>query len=177
MGEGLEVLLRESRADWTVFWRQLTYMGRDVLPEEADAEDLLIALIGEEQTRAGSSPFYVVPEGDVRERLIGWMGRWREAVLASNNNDVDIESGGGGKVAYERMKLVNPKYVLRENLLAEAYEAADPGVGNAGGTTNESKMHNLLELILENIQENRVREYLSLSQFFFYYHHSSMRYV
>merc|ERR1712238_2975 len=27
--EGLEVLLRESRADWTVFWRQLTYVARD----------------------------------------------------------------------------------------------------------------------------------------------------
>jgi len=157
--EGLEVLLRESRADWTVFWRQLTYVARDVLPEGADAEDLLIALIGEEQTRAGSSPFYVVPEGDVRERLIGWMGRWREAVLASNNNDVDIESGGGGKVAYERMKLVNPKYVLRENLLVEAYEAADPGVGNAGGTTNESKMHNLLELILDPYEEGTAEQH------------------
>merc|ERR1740139_1729232 len=37
----LEPLLRESRADWTMFWRQLTYVARDFDLESIEYEEMI----------------------------------------------------------------------------------------------------------------------------------------
>lgn len=61
--EALEPLLRNSRVDYTLFFRELSYMVRDFPKifddvESVPVEMLLTRLVGDDSNREGSSAFY-----------------------------------------------------------------------------------------------------------------------
>jgi uncharacterized protein YdiU (UPF0061 family) len=121
----LEPLLRVSRVDWTLFWRHLTNVAKQFPNFESttttnndndnddSCEDMLTTLIGE----GDSSPFYEPLSPEHREQYRNWIQQWRNVVV----KDDDKEG------VYERMRLANPKYVLREWMLVDAYVAAAEG--------------------------------------------------
>lgn len=108
--DGLERLMYEDRADWTMTWRQLAECA-----EVSDANDdaaLLAPLL--------SRCFYgggIMCDGR-KTKWLSFIRRWRTALEASGTSLAD---------AAKAMRAANPKYVLREHLLVEAYTKASSG--------------------------------------------------
>ncbi|CAE7931948.1 selO [Symbiodinium necroappetens] len=103
----LEPLLRKSKIDYTIFWRQLM----PVL--DAGAEGQLGHL---------DRAFYEPPNDELRQEWDAWLQKWAAAVLSEG------EGGEGARQQVaSRLGAVNPKYVPREWMLVEAYTKASEG--------------------------------------------------
>jgi uncharacterized protein YdiU (UPF0061 family) len=113
----LESMMRKTRTDWTLVFRQLTYVMRE-FPDLAstDYEAMMKLLEADDNVRAGSSPFYERMSDETRKEWLAWLEQWRTAL----NSDRD----SGGQAVYERMRVTNPKYILREWMLVDAYSSA-----------------------------------------------------
>lgn len=137
----LEPLMRSCRVDWTLFWRQLTYVTRTCLDASVDSHDILSQLKGDEDQRSGSSPFYEPLTEQQRSQWTEWLGQWRDTLK---------QIGGSSTEIYQRMRLVNPKYVLREWMLVDAYTAAGDG--------DYQLLHGLYQLIQRPYEEGNAEE-------------------
>lgn len=124
-----EQLLRESRADYTTFWRRLTEVAEAFPASSESYGDMLEHLCGSDEVREGSSPFHEPLDAEYRSKFLRWMQTWREALSKSPSADT----------AAETMRHANPKYVLREWMLVEAYTKASKG--------DESMIRDLLDLV------------------------------
>lgn len=170
----LEPILTEVRADWTLFWRQLTaivkeypVVGPDVSTSYAD---MLTLLEGDDAVKPGSSAFYTPLDMESKANLLKWIQAWREALVDS------YKEGGTSNVLSrlqkdthpemppeERMRLSNPKYTLREWMMVEAYSKASPETVSSSRSifkpaasasqSDESLIHGLFELILNPYDE------------------------
>ena len=138
--EELELLLRESKTDWTVFWRQLTQVVKEFpvkVDSDADASistnyaDMFDLLCANDEVKEGSSPFYEKLDDQTKAKYLTWIQTWREALV----NSYDDEQGPSTILSKEddsfiapeeRMRLANPKYILREWMLVDAYTKASP---------------------------------------------------
>ena len=107
---GLETLMYEDQADWTVAWRQLAECAE--VSDSASDDALLAPLL--DKCFYGCKPMR--PER--RAKWCDFIRRWRDALEASGTSLSD---------AAKRMRGVNPKYVLREHLLVDAYTKAATG--------------------------------------------------
>jgi len=99
--EELEALMVKSKADYTLTWRQLAAaleVGGEPLAELADC-------------------FYAPLGAPVKTGWEAWLGKWRAAVA-------EHCAGEAAADVAARMRTVNPKYVPREWMLVEAYDAA-----------------------------------------------------
>jgi len=159
----LEALLRESRADWTVFWRQLTLVAKEFPVDAGEGDvnynDMLDLLCGNDQVKKGSSPFYEQPDSETRGKVLKWIQSWREMLVESYKEGrpslMLTKAEGSSLTSYERMRLANPKYVLREWMLVEAYTKASPSSIQSpmlpfvvqSSEADESMVHELFELI------------------------------
>ena len=118
--ETLEPLMAESEVDYIVLFRNLS--GVVKLSDEDVSEDAKVMA-------PTSDAFYAAPDEEQAKRWRAFLSAWRSAVLA------DAESNGGVDGVVERLCAANPKYVLREWMLVEAYDAAkrsnDFGVAQA----------------------------------------------
>ena len=139
----LEPLMRKSRTDWTVFWRQLTYVTRDFPDlQSADYEDMMNALKDRKLDEdSESSPFYEKLSPAVRREWISWIEQWRGALQTANSDCNDV---------YEIMRKTNPKFVLREWMLVDAY--------NAASVNDESALQEMYELIQKPYDEGSVEQ-------------------
>lgn len=160
----LEPLLRSSRADYVLFFRELTYAVRDMPPpplrdiddskaETAYYEKFLTTIEGNEEERTGSCPFYEPLSVEERKQWLVWIRKWHQALLHAldttdndDNNTTTNEKGTadpkvvqGWMQCYERMRTANPKFVLREWMLVDAYQAAANG--------EEAELYSLYNLI------------------------------
>jgi len=110
--EALKPLMTKSRVDWTLFWRQLSYVVRDY-PEfdSSDHDEIMTLLEGEGE----ASPFYEPLTPELRREWLEWVQEWRNTLHASRLKGPDV---------YEQMRTVNPKFVLREWMLVDAYTSA-----------------------------------------------------
>jgi len=133
----LEPLFRETRVDWTMFWRQLYEVVKQfpVTPDAStDYGDMLKVLVADDGKRAGSSPFYEELSTESRAKYLKWIKEWRETLVASYKEDgasakgVAADAATGEDISSEeRMRLANPKYILRERTLVDAYGKAANG--------------------------------------------------
>ena len=159
----LEPLMRASRVDWTLLFRELTYLFRDgvVVPQllEQDntnnkpkdastttsknsGEALFQRLLHHEHDN--QSPFYEAPSDELHESWCRWLQQWTDALVRSQNDDNSMNA------VFERMRTTNPKYVLREWMLVEAYQRAARG--------DEADLHALHELIQHPYEEGTATE-------------------
>jgi uncharacterized protein YdiU (UPF0061 family) len=156
--ERLELLMRASRVDYTLFFRELTYFVQSVLHDpdrfwdatipssKQDAEQWFTQLMlgNDHQQHGKSSPFYEVPKGTQREEWIEWMSQWRtalaEAAAATTTTTTNTNRMEYRHMVYERMRNANPKYIIREWMLVRAYR-------DATDRSDYSELHNLMELI------------------------------
>lgn len=100
----LRTLMSSSEVDYTLLFRQLAAVVYAEPSDEALLEPLKVA-------------FYTEPAGNLRERWAAWLRRW----LA------ELSTQGSMSDAEVRLRSVNPKYILREYILVEAYSKASKG--------------------------------------------------
>jgi len=145
--EDLEPLIREAKTDWTLFWRSLYVISREFTIDNKQYDQMLQLLKGNEEAYPRTSPFYETLTPNLEKKILQWIQSWREALRQeSNNSDTDTYED-----AVERMRLANPKYVLREWILADAYMAAQ-------SNGDESKFHSLVDLIQHPYDEGTQEE-------------------
>ena len=143
--EGIEPLLRGSRGDWVLFWRQLTYVAAEYKNESSDYKGMLKTLLGDKQTY----PFYDKLSGEDEASLLAWIEKWHQLLCKCYSDD-------GSSAPEEIMRLANPKYVLREYMLVDAYLKADSGKTPGSPlpvTSDYSGVHELYSLIKEPYSE------------------------
>jgi len=160
----LEVLLRENKTDWTVFWRQLTAVVKEFpvhgdKPASTSYGDMFDVLYANDEVKEGSCPFYGPLDDEARRKMMDWIQSWREMLVESYKEigpSMKLSEDGGNFIApEERMRMSNPKYVLREWMLVEAYSKASPSsiqsrtfpVSIKSEQGDESMIHELFELI------------------------------
>jgi len=116
--EALQGLLANTRTDWTLLWRQLSYVMRDM--DDLDATNYEAMMTKLEGGEAGSdaSPFYEPLTSQQRKDWTNWIKEWREILKITKRPSEEV---------YEQMKKNNPKFVLREWILVDAYSAAANG--------------------------------------------------
>lgn len=136
----MESLLRASKTDWILIWRQLYHVVKSFPVTNTDAistdyEEMFELLNGNELVDEGSSPFYEPLTPEYRKEWIEWIKKWRQALVSSYENT----SSDSSMSPEERMRLANPKYVLREKILVEAY--------NKATEEDYSELHALLALV------------------------------
>jgi len=102
----LERLMQESEVDYTLLFRELARVPG--LGAHASDKALLEPL---------EAAFYKPPCDTLRERWAAWVRRW----IAVLTQEGALEGSEG------RMKAANPKYILREYMLVEAYSSARAG--------------------------------------------------
>ena len=116
--ESLQGLLTSTRTDWTLFWRQLSYIMRDMGDlDDTDYESMMKKLEGNGEG-SDVSPFYEPLTSQQRKDWIEWITEWREILKVTKRPSEEI---------FEQMKSNNPKFVLREWILVEGYSAAARG--------------------------------------------------
>jgi serine/tyrosine/threonine adenylyltransferase len=117
--QSLQSLMIKSRVDWTLFWRQLTYVARDHskmdTSTKTDYEDVMASLEGLGEGRTNDvSPFYLDLSPELRREWLSWLEQW----------SIALDRAGLLEGAYDKMRKINPKFVLREWMLVDAYTSA-----------------------------------------------------
>jgi len=102
----LEAVLNQLRPDYTIFFRELASVA---LMPQTTSDEMLIA--------AFRPSFYNPPSKPEASELVSWTKQWLSTLNAE----------GGAAEAAARMKRANPKYILREWMLADAYRLAAKG--------------------------------------------------
>lgn len=140
--ESLEPLMRKSRVDYTILFRQLTNVVRDFSKESDRDYEAMFALIegNKEDQKAGLTAFYEPLTDELRDEWLLWLQQWRQALVAC----------GSLETAYERMRTANPKFVLREWMLADAYTDA--------ANNQEAELFKLHDLIQRPYDEGSDKE-------------------
>lgn len=153
--EQLEPLMQASRVDWTLFFRELSYLVRDmphifaVAATDADSDEnvasydeALTKLIGDDSACPGSSPFYEALTPSQRSQWLVWIESWIKALSLASVSSSDQSSSSSSTfwntVVHRMLETANPKYVLREWMLVDAYQGAAQG--------DERKIRELQEL-------------------------------
>lgn len=143
--EALQTLLKTSRADWTLFWRQLTYVIRDMGDlESSDYESMMKKLEGEKGSDV--SPFYEPLTAGNRRDWIEWMKDWRVILKTMNRPSEEV---------WKQMRINNPKYVLREWMLVEAYSTATAD----GDMSNVKELFDLIKSPYEEGTSQQTESY------------------
>ncbi|MEH6464086.1 MAG: protein adenylyltransferase SelO family protein [Shewanella psychromarinicola] len=108
----LETLMVQTPVDYTIFFRELSALPSDIEPlKKSFYQDLQQA-----------------PEG-LDLRWSAWLTQWQSLVGSSTDAKTDAKTGQPHtrEEIARQMKLVNPKYSLREWLLVPAYSQASVG--------------------------------------------------
>ncbi len=125
----IEDLMEASRADYTIFWRQLSTLPEAVLPPlmaiPVVNKDEFVKSLSEKTESIifpFSNAFYEPLSESNRAKWIAALTDWLYLVH-SHCNEASIHSAAVSR----DMRLVSPKYVPREWMLIEAYRAAEQG--------------------------------------------------
>lgn len=104
----LATLMMQTSVDYTIFFRELSSIPDEIGPLKKS--------------------FYKNVNEEMDTRWSAWLTKWK--LLITNTTDVnttDFNTPRTLEDISEQMKLVNPKYILREWLLAPAYQQAETG--------------------------------------------------
>ena len=160
----VETLLREARADWTLFWRQLTYVAAKYSPAKSttgdshcsDYDGMVTTLLGE----GNSYPFYEPISDDNRAILRAWIEKWHTALTSCYQHAA--KESETVTPPEEVMRISNPKYTLKEWMLVDAYTKADSGTSNGNPfnvSGDYSGVHELFELCKDPYGEGTVKNH------------------
>ncbi|RBW46475.1 hypothetical protein DS885_08110 [Psychromonas sp. B3M02] len=109
----LQMLMMQTAIDYTIFFRELSSIPKDIRPLKKSFYSNLI-----NQNAAQDAK-----NEQVDTRWIEWFVKWK-ALL---NNDCEENTGRTLETVSKEMKQVNPKYILREWFLKPAYQQAGRG--------------------------------------------------
>lgn len=102
-------MMQDTRADYTILWRQLAEMPLLRHTERSTDKEMFAPL-----RRAFDGTICATDEA----KIVAWTRRWLALVQQQGGDAADVSAS---------MKLKSPKYVPREWMLVEAYTAAQDG--------------------------------------------------
>lgn len=116
----LEALMGQTPVDYTIFFRELSSIPDDIAP-------LMKSFYRSLDNGAGGSGEGRNDGGSraLSHRWSEWLKKWK-ALLNLSGDTIDGSSRSREEIS-QQMKLVNPKYVLREWLVVPAYQQAAAG--------------------------------------------------
>lgn len=113
----LDAFMEATEADYTMFWRQLSHIPSSVFPGVL-VESCLDGASNEQLFAPLVDSFYRALTLEERSRWSALVRRWLGLLIAQSS------AGDTGADISGRMCRVNPKYVPREWMLVDAYQAA-----------------------------------------------------
>jgi len=150
----LQCLFNKYSIDWTLFWRQL-YLIQKRYPITNESQQLvsetsLLEILLSTSGPKHSSPFYDTLNEKKRKEFSTWIKTWRHTLQTS----ISCLPSGHDHNVTNQMRLANPKYILREWMLVDAYTKANP----------IRKQTNTLKTTLEENDDSMIRELYHLIQ-------------
>ena len=117
----LETLMVQTPVDYTIFFRELSMVPDDIGP--------LKKSFYKDSKRAIASMHTVYetdPEG-MDKRWSEWLTKWKSFIDSASTTDANAAPPRSREEVSRQMKLVNPKYSLREWFVVPAYQQAAAG--------------------------------------------------
>ncbi len=102
----LASLMLQTPVDYTLFFRELSMLPDDIGPLKKS--------------------FYKNPQG-MDQRWSEWLTKWKSLIVSASTTDANAAKPRTREELSRQMKLVNPKYSLREWFLVPAYSQASAG--------------------------------------------------
>ena len=109
----LQTLMMKTPVDYTIFFRELSNVPEDIGPLKKSFYQ-----------NSGHGP---APEGMDKD-WAAWLEKWKSLIGSASATDPNAASPRSREELSTQMKIVNPKYSLREWFLVDGYEQA--GLGN-----------------------------------------------
>lgn len=117
----LETLMVQTPVDYTIFFRELSTVPGDIGP-------LKKSFYKELNSTGALRP--LMQEGDserMEKRWSAWLTKWQRLTGIGSLTDANSAPSRSREELSQRMKLVNPKYSMREWFVAPAYQQASKG--------------------------------------------------
>ncbi|MFT7017111.1 MAG: hypothetical protein ACJAUT_000512 [Cellvibrionaceae bacterium] len=117
----LEMLMVQTSVDYTIFFRELSMVPGDIEPLKKSFYKHSMPLQASSASADESDP-----EG-INKRWTLWLTKWKSLISSSNTAETGAAKPQSREELSRQMKLVNPKYILREWLVVPAYQQATAG--------------------------------------------------
>lgn len=108
----LETLMSQTPVDYTLFFRELSMIPDDISPLKKSFYNDSMTTIDAER---------------INNQWSDWLIKWKVLVGISNTAELNAASRHTREEISRKMKLVNPKYTLREWFVVPAYQQAREG--------------------------------------------------
>jgi uncharacterized protein YdiU (UPF0061 family) len=117
----LETLMVQTPVDYTLFFRELSMVPDDIASlKKSFYKDSRSAMVSLHPT------YETDPEG-MENRWSEWLTKWKSLIGSTATTDANTAPPCSREELSRQMKLVNPKYSLREWFVAPAYQQATAG--------------------------------------------------
>ena len=135
----LETLMVQTPVDYTLFFRELSTVPDDIGP--------LKKSFYKDSNRAMASmhPTYETDPEGIDKRWSEWLTKWKSFIGSASTTDANAAPPHSREELSRQMKLVNPKYSLREWFVVPAYQQANAG--------NYSRVRELQEVMTQPYAE------------------------
>jgi uncharacterized protein YdiU (UPF0061 family) len=114
----LQTLMQQTPVDYTIFFRELSSIPSDISPLQKSFY----------KNVANNVPRKTANDTDgaqINKRWTQWLDNWKTLLFSAN--DTNATSARSGDEISKQMKLINPKYILREWFVVPAYQQASSG--------------------------------------------------
>ncbi len=117
----LETLMVQTPVDYTIFFRELSMVPDDIGPlKKSFYKDSKLTMASKQPTVETD------PEG-MDQRWSVWLTKWKSLIGSASTTDANAAPPCSREELSMQMKLVNPKYSLREWFVVPAYQQATAG--------------------------------------------------
>jgi uncharacterized protein YdiU (UPF0061 family) len=117
----LETLMVQTPVDYTLFFRELSMVPDDIVPlKKSFYKD-------SKRVMASMHPRYETDPEGMDKRWSEWLTKWKSLIGSAGTTDANVAPPRSREELSRQMKLVNPKYSLREWFVVPAYQQANAG--------------------------------------------------
>ena len=117
----LETLMVQTPVDYTIFFRELSMVPDDIYPlKKSFYKDSKL-------TVASMHPTYEADPEGIDKRWSEWFIKWKSLISCAKMSGANTVPSHSREELSRQMKLVNPKYSLREWFVVPAYQQATTG--------------------------------------------------
>ncbi len=117
----LETLMAQTPVDYTIFFRELSTIPEDIGPLKKSFYD------DSKHITPSMHPSYETDPDGMDKRWVEWLTKWKSLISSANMTDGHSAPPSSLEELSRQMKRVNPKYSLREWIVAPAYQQAALG--------------------------------------------------
>ena len=116
----LEALMVQTPVDYTIFFRELSMLPNDIEPLKKSFYKNSTSTFASIRSKVGTDP-----EG-IDKRWSEWLIKWKSLITSSSGSTTEVNTiqPRSREELSRQMKLVNPKYTMREWFVVPAYQQA-----------------------------------------------------